>query len=336
MSTLTGTPTTTTADRTRRPRLSGMTWLVWRQHRATYWTVLCAAVLLAAWMTYQHIQLMDFLDASDWTDKDVARSGEKSDAHIEPMRWIWPVLAMIPIVLGVFVGAPLLAGDLEHGTSKLVVTQSGSGARWLATKLGVTALVIGVTTTALSISYGRWSDALQDSLMPWMSWAEGSTFDNTGPVPVALSLFTVVGGLAIGLVLRRTLAAMVVTFGFGILVQFVWGHFRLSLGDVVTLTTDNGAFAESAQPQIPDSAYGIDISYITSNGDLLGRSTCFSEKTEQARELCLKQADVVGWSVEYLPKSQMAGMQWLGSSILLALTAAVTVFLFTWGRKRLV
>ncbi len=29
-------------------------------------------------------------------------------------------------------------------------------------------------------------------------------------------------------------------------------------------------------------------------------------------------------------------MQWLGASILLALTAAITVFNFVWGRKRLI
>jgi hypothetical protein len=44
----------------------------------------------------------------------------------------------------------------------------------------------------------------------------------------------------------------------------------------------------------------------------------------------------VGWSVDYLPMSQMSGMQWLGASILFALTAAVSAFLFIWGRKRIV
>ncbi|WP_371798433.1 hypothetical protein OG963_04130 [Streptomyces sp. NBC_01707] len=34
--------------------------------------------------------------------------------------------------------------------------------------------------------------------------------------------------------------------------------------------------------------------------------------------------------------SQMNGMQWIGSSILFALTATVVVFSFMWGRKRLV
>ncbi|MFC5219711.1 hypothetical protein [Streptomyces coerulescens] len=105
---------------------------------------------------------------------------------------------------------------------------------------------------------------------------------------------------------------------------------------MVTVITGKGVVAENSFPTLPDAAYQLDSSYITGSGDLLGWSTCRSEQTEQAQEFCLKQADVVGWSVDYLPISQMSGMQWLGASILLALTVAMTVFLFGWRRKRLV
>ena len=186
MSTLTGTPTTTTADRTRRPRLSGMTWLVWRQHRATYWTLLGAAVLLAAWITYQHTQMMDFLHANGWPGKDINSIGPKFDPYAQAFQRVSYILGMIPVVFGVFVGAPLLAGDLEHGTAKLVATQSGGRSRWLATKLGVTALVVVVTTAALSITFSRWWAPVK-AQNTVAFWAEGSAFDNTGPVPAALS-----------------------------------------------------------------------------------------------------------------------------------------------------
>lgn len=44
----------------------------------------------------------------------------------------------------------------------------------------------------------------------------------------------------------------------------------------------------------------------------------------------------MGCSVEYPPISQMGGMQRFGASALFALPAAVAVFVFLWGRKRLV
>ncbi len=151
-----------------------------------------------------------------------------------------------------------------------------------------------------------------------------------------LTLITVVGGVAIGVALRRTLAAMVVTFGFAVVVQLVRRYFRLSLGDPVVLTTHQGVLAEDSFPQPPPAAHQIDQSYLTGTGDLVGWSTCVDAADEQARVVCLREADVVGWGVEYLPISRMSGMQWLGAGILPALAAALTVCVFVWGRKRLV
>ncbi|MFI1355224.1 ABC transporter [Streptomyces sp. NPDC020898] len=347
MSTLTSTSTGTTSDSGNgtmsatptkagwRPRLSGMTWLVWRQHRAGFWTILAAAALSVAWMVYQRGQMMDFLDGYGYPAKSFDEVGEHFQQYVNAFSYVSTGLGAIPILLGVFLGAPLLAGDLENGTAKLVAAQSASRARWLATKLGLTALVVVVSTGALSAVFGWWWNPVKDQNTV-LDWSSGSAFDLTGPVPVALTLFTVVGGVAIGVVLRRTLMAMVVTFGFAVAVQVVWDYFRLSLGDVITITTNKGVTAENAFPDLPKAALQIDESYLTGSGDLLGWSTCSGSETDAARELCLKKEDVVGWSVDYLPMSQMNGMQWLGASILFALTAVVVAFLFFWGRKRLV
>ncbi|MGW1539219.1 ABC transporter [Streptomyces sp. NPDC002309] len=339
MSTLTGTPVTTGADtpaprRRLRLRLSGMTWLVWRQHRAAYLTVLGASVLLLAWIAFQRHTMMEFLTGYGWPENSLDSLGTEFQPYAAAFGPVGTALGLMPVVLGVFVGAPLLAGDLEHGTAKLVAAQSASRSRWLATKLGLTALVLTVSTIALSAGFGWWWEPVKEGTMV-LDWTS-TAFDTTGPVPVALTLLTVVGGVAIGVVLRRTLTAMVVTFGFAVAVQLAWGQLRLSLGDVVTVTTDKGVLAEDSFPVLPDGAYQIDQWYLTGDGKLLGWSTCTDSASEQARDLCLRQKDVVGWAVDYLPMSQMAGMQWLGAAILFALTAAVAAFLFLWGRKRLV
>ncbi|MDX3070566.1 ABC transporter, partial [Streptomyces sp. ND04-05B] len=167
-----------------------------------------------------------------------------------------------------------------------------------------------------------------------LTWADPAGFDNSGPVPVALTLLTVVGGVAIGMLLRRTLLSMVVTLGFAVALQVVWSYFRMSLGNVITVTTHNGV-GDNSSPDLPGSAYVLDESYLTASGDLIGWGSC-AEATEKARDACLDKAQVVGWSVDYIPISQMSSMQWLGASILLALTAGIAAFVILWGRKRLV
>ncbi|GAA2348615.1 ABC transporter permease [Streptomyces kunmingensis] len=322
MSSLTSTSTTTGAEATgtsgtsgtgQLPHLlKGMPWLVWRQHRTVFWTVLGASALAVACIVFQRSQL-----------------------HLAGYTPVSTGFRLVPVLLGVFLGAPLFAGDLEKGTAKLVVTQSVDRSRWLTTKLVLTALVVTVSTVALSAAFGWWWN-LYKSEVTATEWISEATFNNTGPAPVALALFSVFGGVAIGVVLRRTLTAMVVTLGFTVIVQLVWSHFLLSLGNVVTITTSKGVMGRYPAQIVPTGAYRMgEASYVTGDGKLLGWGTCADAQTEQTLELCLKKADVVGWSVDYLPISQMNGMQWFGASILLALTAAVTVFLFLWGRKRL-
>ncbi|MFE4175240.1 ABC transporter permease [Streptomyces sp. NPDC056909] len=330
-----GTMNATTTEAGRRPRLSGMTWLVWRQHRAGFWTILAATALSVAWIVYQRGQLVDFLDGYGYPGRSLDEAGGTFTQYGDAFSFVSIGLQAIPVLLGVFLGAPLIAGDLENGTAKLVAAQSGSRTRWLTTKLALAGLVVVVSTGVLSAVFGWWWNPVKSEALA-MEWTSGEAFNTTGPVLVALTLLSVFGGVALGVVLRRTLTAMVVTFGFTVALQLVWGYFLLSLGNVVTVTTNKGVMSESGPPPLPHGAYEVDQSFVTGSGDLLGWGTCSEAQADASRQLCLDKADVVGWSTQYLPLSQMNTMQWFGASILFALTAGVVAFLFLWGRKRLV
>ncbi len=337
MSTMTSTGSTssgsarTEADRGRGLRLGGMNWLVWRQHRAAYWTLAAAAAIAVAVMVYQRQQMMTYLDGYDYPH---LKEGWEEKFDQAPLNSVAQLVQVLPVLIGVFIGAPLLAGDLESGTAKLVSTQSDSRVRWLTTKLGVTALVVVVCTTAVSAAFTWWWSPVNSSSYV-LSWFADAGFDSSGPMPVALTLLNVVAGAAIGMLLRRTLLSMVVTLGFAAALWLVWSHFRMSLGNAVTLTTHNGVSGENSYPHIPDTAYLVDQSYLTASGDTIGWGSC-NEATEKATNACLEKAQVVGWSVDYIPMSQFSGMQWLGASILLALTAGIAAFIIFWGRKRVV
>ncbi|WP_328884889.1 ABC transporter permease subunit [Streptomyces sp. NBC_00316] len=319
-------------SRTRGPRLSGVTWLVWRQHRAGFWTLLAATAVTVALLVHQRADMLDHLTAHGYGRPDSASDEWLAGIHPQRLQFVSYGFGFIPLVLGVFLGAPLLAGDLENGTAKLVASQSVSPSRWLATKLVVSALVVIVCTAALSIAFGRWWGPVKYEATV-LGWSDGPAFDNTGPVPVALTLFTVVSGVAIGMLLRRTLISMIVTFAFAVVVQVVWHFQRLNLGHVITVTTDKGVGPGAPRVPLPEAALEIDHWLLSSSGQTYGWGTCAHETSQK---VCTQKYDLVGWSVDYLPISQMSSMQWFGASILFALTAAVAVFIFIWGRKRLV
>ncbi|MDX3073417.1 ABC transporter permease subunit [Streptomyces sp. MI02-7b] len=334
MSTMTDprTPAAAPAEATRRPHLSGMTWLVWRQHRAAYWTLIALTVAGLAGIAWRRSVLTDYLapygwphlKSDDWVQGFTAYSQQLSQAGL--------ALSFVPILLAVFVGAPLLAPDLENGTAKLIAAQSVSRVRWIANKLVITGLLLVIGTMLLSVAYAWWWEPAKSQA----GWTESTYFDTTGPVPVALTLFLVAAGVLIGTLLRRTLTAMVVTFFFAVFSEVVWSLTRLHLGTPVTLATHHAAGLPGQSPALPAGAFEIDSNYVTGSGKLMGWGTCAHEADEKAVEVCLRKLDVVGWSTEYLPVSQLSTMQWLGAGILFVLTAALVAVIVLRGRRRLV
>ncbi|PJE93738.1 ABC transporter [Streptomyces carminius] len=328
MSALTQPPAAPAAASRRGPRLRGMTWLVWRRHRAAFWTVLTLTAVGAAWMVHQRGQVVDQLQGFGWPGELEKVWFEEFDGG--PLDQTGFALAVAHLLTGVFLGAPLFAGDLESGTAKLVLSQSAGRTRWLVTKLAMTGAAVVAAAAVLSSLYGWWLSPVEKESAV-IDWTSPLYFDTSGPVLVGLTLFTTVTGAAIGLLVRRVLASMVVTFGFCLGLTAVWSRLRLELGSPVRVTTEQGVGEEAPFPELPTGAHELDQSYLTASGETLGWSTCTLE-TERGSQACLEKNEVVGWAVDYLPHSQMAAMQWTGAAILFALSAAVVAFILIRGR----
>jgi hypothetical protein len=115
------------------------------------------------------------------------------------------IVTVAPVVIGMFLGAPLVAAELETGTFRLAWTQSISRRRWFATKVGI----VGLAAVAMG--------ALLTWLVDWwqipFDAASQNRFDPLnfgfhGAVPIGYTAFAFALGLAAGVVLRRTIPAM--------------------------------------------------------------------------------------------------------------------------------
>ncbi|WP_461036842.1 ABC transporter permease [Streptomyces mayteni] len=301
----------------------GMPWLVWRQHRVAFLLLTLGAAAFTAFLWWRGVAVHEAMRA--------VRAGTASpdqDAVIETgyrdLGGLGGALSTLPLLVGVFVGAPLFAGDLETGTAKLVGTQSRSRADWVWSKLGMAA----VFTAAAAASTGL---ALRNLWSPLAThWADNADFtsaggfDTTGPVAVAMALLGLLTGATAGLLVKRTLPAMVITLVALLALRQAWSSVRMEFADTLTKTTSGGRFTSEDVPEIPSSALEIDYSYLAADGSPLGWSTCTDAVDMNS---CLGETGVVGWAVEYLPYSHLGGMQWTAAAALcavLALTAAVT------------
>jgi hypothetical protein len=312
------------------PRLGGPVWLVWRQHRAAFWTLLALTLLTALAMVYLRGELTNYLATAP-------KGGPDLESYAGRLFSVGSYLSYIPILAGVLIGAPLVAGDLESGTAKLVTSQSVSRLRWLATKLALPAVLIALSTTLLGAVFTWWWNPVR-SRADTLEWTSSAIFNVTGPMPAAYALLTFTVGAAVGMLLRRTLVSMVVTLGVVVAIGVVWDRFRLDLGNILSATTDKGIGPGARQPELPAQAVqqGQGTDFLTDSGARLDWMTCLDTiESTRAHTACLKSKNVVGWSIDYLPVAQMHTMQWLGAAIMLTATAAVATFLLVWGRKRL-
>jgi len=127
---------------------------------------------------------------------------------------------IVPALLGIFWGAPLVARELERGTFRLAWTQSVSRHRWLAVKLGVVGLASAVLAGLLSLMVTWWFGPLDQV---HANRFDPSVFDLRGIVPIGYALFAFVLGVTVGVLAPRILPAMAIT-----LVVFVGARYAVT------------------------------------------------------------------------------------------------------------
>src|SRR5262249_19033971 len=126
---------------------------------------------------------------------------------------------LMPVFIGMFWGAPLVARELESGTHRLAWTQSVTRRRWMLTKLAIIGGSTVVFAGLFSLGFWWWSRA--QVLTGWNSFEVG-LFDLLGIVPIAYALFAVALGVALGALIRKTLPAVFTTLGIFVAVRIVF------------------------------------------------------------------------------------------------------------------
>lgn len=195
-----------------------MTWVTWLQYR--YQGALAAALLAVLAV----VLLITGLHAAQVWHSALAgcvKSGSCGSLN-GTLSLANPAIATlvlatsaVPLLPGLFWGAPAVAQELETGTNQFALTQSITRRRWLAVKAGWLLLGAAVLAGAVSALVTWWSGP--DSALT--AGAFGATrFDVTYIVPVGYAIFAMALGICAGTLLRRALPALAVTLaGFAAL-----------------------------------------------------------------------------------------------------------------------
>lgn len=111
----------------------------------------------------------------------------------------------IAIFAGVFLGAPVIATEIERGTAVLPWTIGRSRVRWLLPRV----LVIGLLLAVLASAVGLTLDAIQQALFPWIPVSANlGDYETRGWLIPARALAGFAAGLLAGAVLGRALPGL--------------------------------------------------------------------------------------------------------------------------------
>jgi ABC-type transport system involved in multi-copper enzyme maturation permease subunit len=188
-----------------------MTWVTWRQYRyqGALAAALFAALAVVLLLTGLHAAHAWHSALTGCAKNSTCASLTGSGLSLSSPAFLTLVVATsaVPLLPGLFWGAPMVAGELEAGTHQFAWTQSITRRRWLAVRAGWLLLAAVVLAGAVSAVVTWWSGP--DNALNADAF-QVNRFDITGIVPVGYAVFAMALGICAGTLLRRTLPALAV------------------------------------------------------------------------------------------------------------------------------
>lgn len=322
-----------------------MTWLTLRQFRLPVASVYAALVAIGVLLAITGPELVG---RTDFSDMDVLFGGTIL------------VMYVLPVIIGVFWGVPLVTRELETGTHNLVWNQSITRKRWLATKVGVGVLVTVVAAALLATAVTWWASPIDT-----MASADNNSFELSrmspvvfaarGIAPIGYAAFAFVLGVAVGILLRRTVAAMAVTLvvfaAVMVAVPFLVRPYVLpAVEETVTITDENirqiigneSGVIEEMTVATPAGAWMLTNETVDSSGTAISplpaevqdcvpspeRNTPPPDRMSITQ--CIAQLSDLGYTqhLAYQPGSRFWALQWIETGLFLALSGLLTWFCF--------
>lgn len=144
---------------------------------------------------------------------------------------------LVGFAIGLVLGVPLVAREVEHGTAQLVWTIGRSRVRWLVGRVAFAALVAGLLTALLAIT----TEVLATAMLPDIDLSQDfNLHGNRGPLIVGRAMLGLGAGVLVGALVGRQMPALLLgVFVVGGLYAASWAGFPLWYHNEAVATSQN-------------------------------------------------------------------------------------------------
>lgn len=268
------------------------------------------------------------------------------------------LLLLLPALIGLFWGAPLITRELEARTLWLIWNQSITRNRWLTVKLAVVGFAGMATAGAAAFLVNWWTGPLDKAGAAEWPRMGPLLFPTRGVVVIAYAAFAFALGVVVGMLVKRTLPAMAITLLVFAAIQIampmvVRPNLNPPVTETIAYTMDNvddlslsgnGEFHLSTKPPEAGS-WVLSNQTVDSAGNPVGEFIQLPAESmagpcsrEQTMDACVAEVNRLGYKQEmvYQPIGRFWTFQWIEFAIFSALALGLGAFSFWWIRKRLV
>jgi hypothetical protein len=307
-----------------------MNTLVWRLHRGQAYVAGAALIVLAAVLLITGVEMSrayhDFV-AGCAAAHDCGDPSQVLGIDGLVTNWLLATIT-IPLLFGLFWGAPLLAKEFEDGTHGLAWTQGVTRSRWLGRTVAWALLAAAVWGGALAALVSWWRGPANALAFPGVPFDPG-IFDIQGIVPVAYSVFAVALGIAAGAAFRRVLPAMAATFavftGLRFLIaEYARPHYLTPVSRLFPFGPDNGPSGSWVLPSVVTGPGGQRYGNFTF---LDVPAACRSQEQKPSLPSCMT-AHGFRDLITYQPAGRFWAFQGIEAGIFLVLAAALIAVTF--------
>ncbi len=244
---------------------------------------------------------------------------------------------MLPILLGVMGGAPLVAREYEQRTRLLLWMQSITRTQRITVTL---ALVVGAGLLAAGVLFAllNWWYHPFDLLLGKFNEV---TFDFTGPVFLASSVMALAVGIAVGTLTRRTVLAIFLTLALIVAIRIVVEfNLRPNYQPQVVVTWplaqgDNPSLGQDNPPiTLGKEDWQIGSGFLDPQGNRTNGIRCNSLAAQSPLQ-CAKDAGYRGNYLAYQPANRFWTFQWIETGIYFAISLLALGLTVWWVRRRL-
>jgi hypothetical protein len=187
-----------------------MAWVTWRQHRVALGGV---AVFLSGFATYLWLSGLQIHDAyaTECGQANSLACSELTGRYGPTAILVSIFLQAVPALIGAFVGAPVLAREMETGTFRYAWTQGIGRLRWTLGKLVPLAVLVTAASGAFSLVFSWYDQPFVGAgyAIPFST----RVFDLIGIAFAAWTLAAFAIGVLAGMLIRRVVPAIAATLG---------------------------------------------------------------------------------------------------------------------------